>query len=42
MRSDLAVLGGMYAIANIERRLALPAASFAELTAANRSRDRSV
>jgi hypothetical protein len=42
MRSDLAVLGGIYAIANIERRLVLPAASFEELIAANRSRDRSV
>ncbi|MFZ3213891.1 MAG: response regulator transcription factor [Terriglobales bacterium] len=31
-----------YAIANIERRLALPAATFEDLTAATRSRDRSV
>jgi len=31
-----------YAIANIERRLALPAATFEELTAPTRSRDRSV
>jgi hypothetical protein len=44
MRIDLGVLGRMYTIANIERRLAIPSAhaSFAGLPAANGSHNRSV
>jgi len=44
MTIDLAVLGGIYAIANIEKRLTAPALapdSGQELPAAHRSRNRS-
>jgi hypothetical protein len=37
IRIDLAVLGGMYAVANIEKRLGLPA-SFDEITPINQAR----